>query len=342
MILTYPSNAELMQIQQTLLPTLTTDDLAFQLLPVQNRDAAQVIWEQRDNFTGLQQIRGIDAEPPSTPQTGWKRYRAEPGVYGEWTKVPESAIIERRTIGTFNVPISIDDLVIEQQDFLLNRRVDRWRWTIWTLLSTGVFSATDAKGSVLHYGAYSFKTVTTAIPWSTVATATPLADLLALFPQFRGISGQFGAGSYLIMNRVTANYLLLNNNPNDLGKARLQYGQTPYALDFVNTILVANGLPPVRIYDLGYYPDPPGSAFVPFIPDGKVIVVAQRPNGETLGEFQLTRNASNPSGAPGPYTYVSDSLDGPRPIPRTIRLDDGFNGGPAMFFPSLIFILTAF
>lgn len=339
MILTYPSNAELMEIQQDLLPTLTQDDVAFQLLPVVNHDAAQVIWEQRDNFTGLQQIRGIDAEPPSTPEIGWKRYKAEPGVYGEWTHVPEAAIVERRVVGTFNIPISIDDLVIEKQDWLLNRRIDRWRWTIWTLLTTGTFSATDAKGAILHSGTYPLQTATAATVWSDYTNSVPMKDLLALLIKFRGLSAAFGAGSYMIMNRVTANHLLLNNNAADLGKQRLNYGQTVYALDYVNTILVANGLPPLLVYDKGYRADGTGT-FTPFIPDGKVILVGQRPNGETLGEFQLTRNASNPNGAPGAYTYISDSLDTGKPIPRRIRIDDGFNGGPTLWFPSLVIVLT--
>lgn len=331
-----------MVAQQVLLPNLTMDDLAFELLPLENRDASQVIWEQRDNFAGVQQIRGIDADPPSVNAPGWKRYRAEPGVYGEWTQVNEAEITDRRTPGTFNVPIDIDDLVMDKQDWLLSRRIDRFRLIIWTLLSTGVFSSTDAFGQVLHYGSYPFQTGASGVAWTDHVNSTPMADLLALLLKFRGISAGFGPGSYMIMNRATANHLLLNNNPNDLGKARLQYGQTAYALDYVNTILVANGLPPLLVYDKGYYPDATPTVFQPFIPDGKVILVGQRPNGESLGEFQLTRNASNPDAAPGAYTYVSDSLDHGVKIPRKIRLDDGFNGGPALFFPSVIIIFTAY
>ena len=341
MILTYPSNSELMAIQQEFLPTLTLNDLSFQLMPIFAHDAAYVEWEQRDNFTGLQQIRGIEAEPPSVPNVGWKRWKMEAGVYGEWDHISEKAIIERRVPGSYNMPISIDDLVIEKQDYLLSRRIDRLRWLIWTLFTTGSFSCSGPNGNVLHAGQYNLQTATASPVWTDHTTSHPMADLLALLLSYRGISAQFGANGMMIMNRATANHLLLNNNTADLGKQRGQYGQTLFSVDLVNDILVANGLPRLVIYEAGYYPDG-GGAFIPFIPDGKVVLVGERPNGESIGEFQMTRNASNPNAAPGPYTYVSDSLDSGRRVPRKIRMDDGFNGGPTLTFPRLIIVLTAY
>lgn len=339
MILTYPSNAELMAVQQLFLPTLTLNDLSFTLLPIVDHDAAYVEWEQRDNFTGLQQVRGIEAEPPSVPNIGWKRWKMEAGVYGEWDYVSEKAIIERRTPGTYNLPIPIDDLVVEKQDYLLSRRIDRLRWIIWTLLTSGSFSCTGVNGNVLHAGQWAIQTSTVSPLWSTAATSTPLSDLLGVLLLYRGISAQFGPNGMMIMNRKTANYLLLNTNANDLGRTRNQMGATLFNIDMVNEVLVSNGLPRLVVFEAGYYPDG-GGAFTPFVPDGKVVIVGERPNGETLGEFQMTRNASNPSGAPGAYVYVSDSLDSGKPVPRKIRVDDGFNGGPALMFPSLIICLT--
>lgn len=339
MILTYPSNSELMEIQQELLPSLTMDDLAFDLLPIVSRDAAYVEWEQRDRFTGLMQIRGMDGEPPSAPNVGWKRYRMEPGVYGEWTQVNESDIVIRRVPGSYNQPIPVNDLVIEKQDYLLHRRIERLRWIIWTLLITGAFTVPGPNGSILHAGTFAVQTAAAAVVWSDYANAKPLADLRAVLLKFRGISASFGPNALLVMNRVTANHLLANNNPADLGGRRANYGETMNNIDTVNNILASNDLPRVFVYDRGYYPDG-SNVFTPYIPDGKVLMIGQRPNGETMGEFIFTRNASNPGAAPGPYTYVTDSLDTDRPIPRRLRVDDGFNGGPALFFPSLVIVLT--
>ena len=181
----------------------------------------------------------------------------------------------------------------------------------------------------------------TASPaWTTVATSTPLADLRTLITLFAGTSTTFGTGSRLIMNRLTFNQMIANTNANDLGGRRAAAGQTVNSLNDINSILLANDIPTIEIYDRGYIPD--GGTWTRFIPNGKVVVIGERPNGETVGEFQMTRNANNPDFAPGPYTFVNDSLDGGHPVPRKIRVDDGFNGGPAIFFPGAVIVLTAY
>jgi hypothetical protein len=339
MVLVYPSSAELLRIEQEKLPVLTMDDDAFKLLPVVNRDAALVEWEQKDKFTGLMQIRGMNAPPPVAPDIGASRYYMQPGIYGEHNFVDELAITMRRQYGSFNVPIPIDDLVMEKQDHLLQRRIDRLRWIIWTLLSTGTFTVPAPNGTVAHRGTYAVQKITVGTLWSNATASAPLADLRAALLKFRGVSASFGPNARAYMNRTTANAMLANNNPADLGGRRIAVGATINDLSAINDILVANDLPRVAIYDEGYYPDG-STVFTTFIPDGVVVLVGQRPNGETLGEFQMTRNASNADAAPGPYTLVSDSLDHGAKVPRTVRIDDGFNGGPALFFPSLVIVLT--
>ena len=65
-----------------------------------------------------------------------------------------------------------------------------------------------------------------------------------------------------------------------------------------------------------------------------MIVVGVRTDGRPLGAYVMTRNASNPTLAPGAYTQVVDSLETGSPIPRKIFVHDGHNGGPKMVFPS--------
>jgi hypothetical protein len=340
MILTYPTNSELMSISQELLPDLTANDLPFQLFPIRNHDAAVVEWEQRDSYTGLMQIRGINGEPPSIPNVGLKRYKMEPGVYGEFGIIFENDIVSRRAMGSYNQPIDVSDLTAEKVEFLLKRRLDRLRWIIWTLLTSGLFFVPGPNGNVLHSGQFKIQTSTASVPWTTYATATPIKDLQALILLFRGVSAQFSPNSYMVMNRVTANALFNNANPADLSGRRLSTGATFNSIADINTMLVGLELPQVAIYDKGYLPDG-GGAWTPFIPNGKVVMIGERPNGETMGEFQFTRNAVL-DGAPGAYTEVSDSLDTGRKVPRYIRIDDGFNGGPAIFYPSLVIVFTAF
>jgi hypothetical protein len=338
---TFPTNSELMSIQQELLPQLTEDDLIFRLMPIVNRDAALVEWEQMDNFTGLMQIRGLDGEPPSVPNVGLKKYRMEPGTYGEWAPITELELTTRRVPGTYNQPINIDNIVMIRQNQLLNRRLDRIRWILWTLLVSGTFTVPGVNGQVLHAGSFLVQTATATVVWTTVATAAPLADFRSLLLLYAGRSISFGPDARFVMNRITFNQMMLNTNQNDIGGRRLANGANLNSVTDVNVVLAANDLPPIEIYDKGYYPDG-GGAFTRFIPNGKVVVIGQRPNGETIGEFQMTRNANNADLSPGPYTYVSDSLDSGKPVPRKLRVDDGFNGGPALFFPGAVIVLTAY
>lgn len=337
----FPTSSELLTIEQEWMPTLTEDDLIFELMPIVSRDTALVEWEQKDNYTGLMQIRGLDGEPPVIPNIGWKKYRMEPGAYGEWAPISETEMTQRRVPGSYNQPISLDALVMERQEQLLSRRIDRIRWILWTLLISGTFTVPGENGQVLHAGAFAVQSVTAVVPWTTYATATPLADLRGLLLLYAGKSFAFGPGARFIMNRITFNALLSNTNSADLYGKRLQGGGTVIGVEDVNRILLSLELPPIEIYDKGYYPDG-GGAFTRFVPNGKVVVVGSRPNGESIGEFQYTRNANNEGFAPGPYTYVSDSLDSNQPVPRRIRVDDGFNGGPALFFPGAVIVFTAF
>jgi hypothetical protein len=337
----FPTSSELLEIEQELLPQMTMNDLVFDLMPIVSRDSALVEWEQRDNFTGLMQIRGLDGEPPVIPNVGWKKWRMEPGAYGEWAPIGETELTNRRQPGTYNQPISLDDIVRERQDQLLARRIDRLRWINWTLLISGTFTVPGENGQVLHAGSFAVQTAASAVAWTTPATATPLADLRSLLLLFAGKSFEFGPGAKLIMNRITFNALISNTNAADLYGKRLQSGATVFGLEDVNRVMISLELPPIEIYDRGYIPDG-GGAFTRFVPNGKVVVVGSRPNGEKIGEFQMTRNANNEGFAPGPYTYVNDSLDHGQPVPRRIRVDDGFNGGPALFYPGAVIVLTAY
>jgi hypothetical protein len=52
----------------------------------------------------------------------------------------------------------------------------------------------------------------------------------------------------------------------------------------------------------------------------------------------MTRNANNPDLAPGPYMRVIDT--GEIVIPRSIEVHDGHNGGPVIYFPSAVVVMS--
>jgi hypothetical protein len=337
--LTYPTSAELSQIDQNLLPQLVNNDPIFELFPIRQTTSHLVIWEQRDDYFGLQQVRGFNNDPPSVPPTGWTRYQMSPSAYGEWDAIDELEIISRAAPGTFNVPISIDDLVMERQQKLMTRQVNRQRWILWTLLTTGTFQVLDVKGVVVHADSYIPQVFNASVTWATVATATPLADLRNVQLLHRGYSVAFDETSLAYMNRKTWNNFISNTNANDLGGRKGVGLQSLQSVGEVNSLLTRDGLPNIRIYDEGYKND--SKVWVPWIPDNKALVVGRRLNNAALGAFLLTRSASNPDMSSAPYLRVVDKgandLSAP---PRRIEVHRGCNGGPALYYPSAVVIMN--
>ncbi|MGN6561154.1 MAG: major capsid protein [Thermomicrobiales bacterium] len=331
--LLYPTNAELTQIAQDRLPRLVEQRPVFRFFPITTPDAALVMWEQIDNYKGLQQVRGLNGQPPKVIKTGGKRYQMQPGVYGEYEPIDETEMTLRRQWGSYNAPVDITDLVLETQKKLLVRRLDRVEWIIWTLLATGTFSVTGPAGAILHTDSYTMQTFSAAVSWGTPATATPLADFRSVQILGRGHSVNFGAAAEAWMNRVTYNKMIANTNNADLYGRRTAGLGTINSVSQFNQILQADDLPQIVIYDEGYLTDANGT-FTPFLADNTVIVVGKRADNAPVGEFQMTRNANNPGMAAGAYMKVIDNGD--RQVPREVQVHDGFNGGPAIKFPSAV------
>ena len=332
----YPSNSELKQVEQVKLPVLTAADPIFSILPMVDVDSHILSWEQQDNYQGLQQVRGLNGQPGKVKKVGGKRYLVEPGVYGEFKTIDELELTTRRQWGTFNAPINISDLVMESQDHLLNRRLDRIRYIGWTLLTTGTFSVSNADGSITHTDTFPLQTYTAGTLWSTTATATPIANLRAIKLLGRGKSVSFGSGARLFMNQTDVNNLLNNTNANDLFGRRVAGLTTINSLSVLNQILMGDDLPQIEVYDEGYE-DETGT-FQLFIPAGKATLVGRRTNGAAIGDYAMTRNANNPNLEAGAYTKVTDNSD--EDVPRMIGVHDGHNGGPRLYFPSAIVALN--
>jgi hypothetical protein len=332
----YPSNAVLTEVAQVLVPRLTQDDLLFQIMPMRDVDADVIMWEQMDDFVGLQQVRGINGQPGYVKATGAKTWMIQPGVYGEYALIDEKMLTARRQYGTFGTPINISDLVTQKQNQLLQRRLDRIRYIGWTLLSTGTFSVAAPNAAIVHTDTFSLGTATFS-DWSVVATATPLADLRALQLTGPSVGTDFGPGSMLVVNRQTANYLLANTNAADLGGKRTQGLANIMTLTEVNALLTGEGLPNIVVYDLGYKND--AGSFTRFLPVDKAIAIGQRPAGAPVAEYLMTRNANNEDLSAGPYMMVEDTFDQKKP-PRQIKVHDGHNGGPAIYYPGSIVVAS--
>lgn len=249
---TLPTAASLEAIAQDKLPRLTAQRPIFQDFPFVNSDYAEVMWEQKDNYVGLQQARGLNGEPPKVTRVGGKRYQMPPGVYGEWAPIDERELTTRRAWGSFNQPIEARDLVMDVQDQLLGRRLDRMESIIWTLLANGIFSVPGPTGAIVHTDSYTTQQFTAAVSWATAGTATPLADLRSIKLLARGHSVSFGTDAKLYANQKTANNMLNNTNQNDLAGRRTGGFGTFNSIAQINELFTMDNLPNLVEYDEGY------------------------------------------------------------------------------------------
>lgn len=330
----YPSAAELRQLEQDKLPVLTADDPIFEIFPFEEADEDLLLWEQTDNFVGLQQVRGLNGEPGRVQLVGAKSYMMRPGYYGEFIQLDEEKLTRRRQLGTFGAPIRLDDLVVQAQDQLLNRRLDRVKTIAWTLATTGTFSIANPAGGVLHTDTFPIQSYTAGVAWATAATATPLANFRAVKLLARGHSVSFGNQAIAYMNQVTFNNLIGNTNSADLAGKRTSGLATVMTLAEVNAVLAGEDLPQIRIYDEGYLND--AGTFVPYIANAKVFVRGRRPGGQRIAAYRMTRNANNPAMEPGSYTLTYES---PKP-PKVVEVHDGHNGGPVVYHPSAMVMMS--
>lgn len=331
----YPTSAELGVIEQQKLPVLDAGgDPLLREFPDVNVAASTLIWQQKDNYKGLQQVRGLNGDPPRVAPVGINEFMMKPGVYGEYMFVDEREMTERRAMGSFNQPIDVSDLVLERQDQLLQRRVVRKQWIIWNLIMNGYFIVTDTKGAILHTDGYTRRQYTASVGWSTTATATPLGDLRATKLLARGYSMRLDSSATLWINQTTANYLFANTNSADIYGKRTSGLANVLSLQDFNMVATMEGLPNIGIFDDGYYDD--SGNFNLYIPDSKGVLIGKRTTGATLGDYAMTRNAVNPNAAPGAYNFIRNEMK----VPPQIEVHHGHNGGPRLYFPSAIIVMN--
>ena len=340
----FPSSTELSEIQKDLLPDLDSNDALLSLFPYRYAAGNEVVWEQEDNDFGLMEIRGLDGKPGLVQKLGVNQFKMKPGYYGNVYQLTEQELTEARGIGTFGDPIDIEDLVVKRTRTLMIQRLNRMRQTISDFCRLGTFTNARADGTAVHSDIFNITVKVPSVAWSTLATATPLQDLRSYKALAeRNTSSSFGNKSKLIANTVTINNILNNTNANDLGGKRLEVGSTINSLEDLNTkILLANNLPELVEYNKAYQIGPRDrTTFNMFIPNGYLIWVGDRPNGQRLGEFIGTRNINSANESDdGIYSKVIDK--GEQTVPRSIEVHHGFNGGIGIYYPTaLISIQTS-
>lgn len=330
----YPTTRELREINPEKIQNLTRERPTFQIFPTVDSDLWTLEWTQKDNWRGFQQLRGLNGEPSYVSMVGERAFSAQPGVYGEYMTVDEKMMTLRAQSVPSGQPVDITSLVTERQDYLNNRETDLLEYIHWKALLDGQFTFIGPTGAT--YGdVFPIQTATFS-DWSTIATATPILDLLGLKTLASGKSVAFDSGATIYANSITVGYLLRNQNANDLGGqlAIAQGGIKPNkTLGEINTLLNGFNLPTIVEYDEGYHAEATGT-FTKWIPNDVLSIVGRRTNGDRLGEYRMVRNTNNPNNEPGRYEKVIDWLD--KRVPRLIEVHRGHNGGLVIYYGSAI------
>lgn len=340
---TYPVSREIMAIAPKKIARLSETRVGLQILPVRGVNAAMIEWTQKDNYYGLQKLRGYGGSPTRVNPIGQKTYRYEPAVYGEFTSHDEQELSTRAGSAVGDVVVDITDLIAEDQDQLLQRELDRIEQIIWTLLVSGTFAIAQPRGdgttTVVFTDTFEIQTITATTAFSDYDNSFPLRTLRQMKILGRGKGVTFGRKAKCYINATTETHLLNNSNPKDLGGKVVTTGDFR-TLEDINKVFAAADLPQFEVYDEGYYDD--NNAFQLFIPDNKMVVVGAHQSNEKLGEYIKTRNVYAGNSASS-YSLVKNYMTGenaPVEIGKGLEVHQGHNGGPVLYHPGAIVVFN--
>jgi hypothetical protein len=335
----FPTDAEVRAISPVKVARLAADRLGLKILPIREVQAALVEWTQNDNFYGLQQLRGLGGAPSNVKRIGSKKYRYEPGYFGEYMVLEEAELtLKAGSVNSGDVNMSADVMSMHEQ--LLQRELDRIEYLIWQVLVSGTFLVTGPNGATFT-DTFTIDTYS-ASDWSTVATATPLLDFRTMVATKEpGKGNRLGSGAQYVMNRVTANYMFANTNANDIHGILVQGGNTlNVSLPDIDKVMIGQDLGSVVVYNEGYYDD--SNAWQYYVPTDKVIVIGRPVTGEPIGEYIKTRHMINGGGV-GSWEYTKDYVNGvnaPVETPSRFEVHRGHQGGPTLTRPGAVVVMS--
>lgn len=303
---------------EALLPNLLWTELKsgsdplLKLFPLGYEDADVIRYDQQQDPYGLTALRGLDGPPMMVTLPGVRVYQVAPGYYGNKTQIRESQIVKMREPGTANKPVNLDSLMNNYMLYFSTMAGSRIRQTLSDLLRTGTFTntatnATDntSDGSQIHtYTIENYRTYSPANDGNTGPSwnldpinATPINDLKYWQNQLQlGTSTKFGKESTLLTQDSVIVDLLKTTQIQQTYKDT--YGSSIAGPDGINKLAQGMGLPDFELYNEGYLPTLEDSqsqnlgAFTRFIPAGNLIWCGKRPEGQQVGAFKFTRNAS--------------------------------------------------
>ena len=321
--------------------------LGIKYMPAVERPTNDVyidVWERTGGAT-LESTTETDTQ--AIQRKGFRTEKFSSGTYREMIRFGETDILRLRELGTNDLSKRGIQQHIEENARRLNTRLEtRMELLRWQAIFNGSYIY---DGRTINFGIPALNNVSPVANWATVTggvptanpSANPIADLrfwlTGGYAQFR----IYGMPRAMIMNPNTARMILDNPNVQTLIAPAITGGRLQtYDVAGIMSFLLP-GLPQPEIYAGTYLAeaiDPltgkitTGNATY-FIPDGKIFFETNLPDGNKIGEVQMTLNLSNGNiNAPTAGKYVLTDMSGLASLTKAphMALVSGFNGGPAL------------
>lgn len=334
---------------------------------------SQITYDQYDSPYGLTELRGLGGTPQTVKMAGFQRYVVNPGYWGESTTYDETQITVGREPGTLADPVAVSDWIGNFTLQFSTRAVSLMRKGIADTIRTGSFTNTGPNGQQFTYGISNYSSQIFAPNWSS-SSANFITDLLGYKAGLqKGSSNHFGPKSVLLMN--SASIVDLWKQTAIQATYKSDYGASLAGLDGaamsegLNAFLAGKNeakqgftLPKIVIYDFGYYNTLAAaqardkSQFTYIIPTRSALWLGERPQGQIVGQFQLTRHAGLvEEGDAAKYPNADDAMDGEivegkkafanglyvrvhyhNRQPHHYYEEIGFNGSPVLGYPGAV------
>ena len=249
-------------------------------------------------------FRTYDAETPIGQRDGMTRKEVELPPLGQKTVIGEYERLKLEALrngGDAN-PALVDAIF---DDAEINTRAVRARMELarGDVLVDGKFTLTDENGLTLEadWGVPAGNLVAPATPWSTVATATPLADLISWVDTYTALNGEPPAVA--ITSRAVVGNLLRNADIRELAGS-LAGVPSIVTRQQLNTVLQAHSLPTIVEYDTQVSVDDVDTRV---IPSDRFIMLPADPSSLGYTAWGITAEALELAGAGNPSLSFTDA-----------------------------------
>lgn len=299
--LTFPTNAELNTVVEEY--SVQPDNyIGKDILPETESFAQKVRWDERDRDRGMTAPHTMDGDPKIDKRMGSKTHEYTPIPFKETDVLKESEILQARELGTLNGTLNLSREIARIAKNRHDKTKARIEWLRWQTLRGQI---TINENGVKVSETFPVQSYNVVNDWDDLEDATPLKDFNAIKLMFRG-TGASPKNAQVYMNQTTANWLLENQNPNDLkGFQNSNFVNLAFSVDELNKILTGRGLPNIIVYD-EFYVDESNDEQL-FIPDAEIIVVGARPGGQKVGDVLNTpslHRTQNGMPAPGYFNIL--------------------------------------